>query len=551
MRRLFLLGLVAAAAVTATARAQGPKFLDRPMGDWIKDLADADPEVRRGAAFALGKIGADGGTAQVVAALTHSLGDPDAAVRDFAASGLGDVLTAPGDGGKTYWKQAAGALQAALKDKEPRVRRSAAYALGAFGADAAPARDDLIAAAGDASPLVRQNAAWALGRLGAAAGADGVSQLRNLLKDDEPLVRRDALHALGQVGNPTAHPAVAAMLKTAGGEKDAVVRKAAVEALARLVGPEDRDDAGELRPLLGDNDSETRYNAAIVLGGIGGREAVAALPALRAALKDPDAHFQELAAAALGGLGPDAAPAVSDLGDVLTSAKDLKTRDNAALALTHVGPAAKGALPQLLKALRYVDSGPDAKFNVIRPHVAEAVADIGYPGVVAALPDVLRYIRNDPDPEVRHFCVYALTGVEDLERYDAVGPLSAVLEEKDEPTKMVRYSAARLLAGRLQEKAPAKTADVLVGMLTDPNLFLYTGTDAKVKGVGSEGTAGASETKQNLGEDARYMGAQALGWMGRKANRPDVIRALEAAAQDKDAKLRDEAKKALQSIKNQ
>ena len=106
MRRAFVLILVAAAV--PAARGQGPKFLDRPMGDWVQDLSDADPEVRRGAAFALGKIGGEGGSAQAVDALTHALDDRDATVRDFAASGLGDVLTALGDGGASYWARPAG-----------------------------------------------------------------------------------------------------------------------------------------------------------------------------------------------------------------------------------------------------------------------------------------------------------------------------------------------------------------------------------------------------------------------------------------------------------
>src|SRR4029077_20876681 len=105
----------------------------------------------------------------------------------------------------------------------------------------------------------------------------------DLLKDDEPLVRRDALHALGELGNPTAHSAVSAMMKAAGAETDAVVRKAAVEALSHLVGPDDRGDAPALYPLLRDKDSETRYNAAFVLGLIGGREALEALTVLREA----------------------------------------------------------------------------------------------------------------------------------------------------------------------------------------------------------------------------------------------------------------------------
>ena len=173
------------------------------------------------------------------------------------------------------------------------------------------------------------------------------------------------------------------------------------------------------------------------------------------------------------------------------------------------------------------------------------MSNIGFPGNADAIPAILKYIQSDPDPEVRHFCVYALNGVQDLEGYKAVGPLSAVLEETDQNTKMVRYSVARLLAGRLQARAPAKTADVLVTMLTDHNLFIYNGTDAKVKGVGTEGTAGGSETMQKLGEDGRYMGAEALGWMGAKANRPEVIQALQEAKQDKDANLRNKAAEAV------
>ncbi len=56
--------------------------------------------------------------------------------------------------------------------------------------------------------------------------------------------------------------------------------------------------------------------------------------------------------------------------------------------------------------------------------------------------------------------------------------------------------------------------------------------------------------KQNQGGDARWMAAQALGWMRGKANRPDVTQgAARTPQQDKDAKLRQEATKALNAIK--
>ena len=146
-------------------------------------------------------------------------------------------------------------------------------------------------------------------------------------------MRRDALHALGEIGNPSAHPAVAAMLTTAGTEKDAVVRKAAVEALSHLVEPEDRESAAELYPLLRDKDSETRLDAAFVLATIGGRVAVKALPVLCAALKDGDPRVQELAAAKIGDIGREAAPAVEDLGRALVEANEPKVRCNAAVSL--------------------------------------------------------------------------------------------------------------------------------------------------------------------------------------------------------------------------
>ena len=103
MRRAVLMTLVASAALGA---AHGQTFLNRPTADWLNDLNDPNVDVRRGAAFALGKIGAEGDTAKVVDALTRRLSDAheDAVVKDFAASGLGDVMTALGPRSGAYWR---------------------------------------------------------------------------------------------------------------------------------------------------------------------------------------------------------------------------------------------------------------------------------------------------------------------------------------------------------------------------------------------------------------------------------------------------------------
>jgi HEAT repeat protein len=551
MCRAFLLTLAASAVFVTSAVGRGPTFLDRPLEKWLSDLSDPNPEVRRGAAFALGKIGAENGAARdVVEALTHSLTDKDAAVRDFAASGLGDLLTALNNRGQPFWEKTGAALRKTLKeDDNPRVRRSAAFALGAFGPEATPARDDLIAASGDAAPIVRQNAAWALGKLGKEAGAGGVEQLRTLLQDNEPLVRRDALHALGEIGNPTAHPAVAAMLRTAGTENAGVVRKAAVEALSHLVGPEDRKAAPELYPLLTDKDSETRLDAAFVLATIGGAVAVEALPVLRAALKDNDSHIQELAAAKIGEIGKDAAPAVEDLGRALVAAKDPMVRRNAALSLGRIGRASKEALPELIQALQYSDTEAASPYNSNRRYVAEAIDHVGFPGMTDAIPALLNAIKADPDPEVRVRAVGALYKVPDLDKYKITPVLAAVLNETGRETAVIRYEAACTLAAHLEAKAPDKTVDVLLDMLTSSNLVIFNGNNTKVTGVGAEGTNGKSEVQLDQGGDARFLAAEALGWLGSKANRPEVVKALQGAAQDNDRKLSLKAKEALLAIK--
>lgn len=94
-------------------------------------LADQDPTVRRQAAVALARIHnapigsalADPAQARSVKALTADLADLNATVRTRAACDLREI----GDRGGVE------ALIVALKDESPRVRRQAAWAIGAIG----------------------------------------------------------------------------------------------------------------------------------------------------------------------------------------------------------------------------------------------------------------------------------------------------------------------------------------------------------------------------------------------------------------------------------
>src|SRR5947209_7836189 len=74
------------------ARGQGAdSFLNRPFAQWLQELRDRRPPVRRSAAFALGKIGSQAS----VPALLDALHDASPAVREASAFALGEIGLPP------------------------------------------------------------------------------------------------------------------------------------------------------------------------------------------------------------------------------------------------------------------------------------------------------------------------------------------------------------------------------------------------------------------------------------------------------------------------
>jgi HEAT repeat protein len=528
----------------SVAHAQQYNFLGKSADAWRKNLNDPDASVRRSAAYALGRLGES--ARDDVTALARLLRDGDDQVRDMAASALGDIARALKGGSVGAWIQSGGMLVKVLKDDpSERVRRSAAYALGAFGAQASEATKDLIKALTDDKASVRQNAAWALGQI-RGQGAEAVPNLCALLRDKDSLVRRDAAGALGLMGK-AAERAGTPLITLVKSEMDNVVKKTALDSLAHLAGPEQADSAKDLEPLLEDKDPEVALSTALVLARIGGEQAAPALKVLRSALKSSDAHIQELVTAALANLGPNAKAAMFDLAAALTNEKNSQlVRRNAALAIAHIGAAAKPVVPALVKALKR--SQP----LEVRQFAAEALAQLKYPANEDGIPAILDAIQNDPDSLVRQKCVWSLFAVNSRERFLDLGAdkaLAKLLDAKGDEDALVRYDAARKLANILEDKAPDKTVDVLLEMLTNKKLQVYNRTDVEVEGSGTEATAARANVAANLGGDARYMAVEALGWMGDKAaKRPEVVTALRKAAKDTNAKLSDAAKKALKEL---
>jgi WD40 repeat protein/HEAT repeat protein len=277
----------------------------------IGALRDADDEVRRRAASALGNLNPPAD--ETVRALVQALAeDKDDQVRERAALSLHGPAATPAK---------ATLLRALKEDRSAAVCGAAAYALGTATADA-----DLLAALRAASG---PGHSWWL-RVKAAMSAavldpddkDSVGVLTAALTTDQVQLAAQCLNDLG----PRAAPAAAALTK--------VVEK------------------GNYHP----HNLEPTWYAIRALGHIG-PAAKPALPALLAKLGQDQAnpHWSNqttqyvvvddnMVAYALARIGPDAVP---DLLKVVKTDKDAHRRRAAVLALGYLGPPAKDAVPDL------------------------------------------------------------------------------------------------------------------------------------------------------------------------------------------------------------
>lgn len=152
-----------------------------------KALDDANPSVRRNAAWAVGELTNMRGDdrANAVAPLVSLLQDSDEWVRMAAARALGEIK----DG------RAAEKLTALLSDGQWRVRELAAWALGEMKERGAVETLCSVLVS-DAQAEVRTTAAWALGEI---QSRKAVSSLKQALSDPEPRVRAKARWALSEI----------------------------------------------------------------------------------------------------------------------------------------------------------------------------------------------------------------------------------------------------------------------------------------------------------------------------------------------------------------
>jgi HEAT repeat protein len=321
----------------------------------IKALQDKDEDVRLEAVLALGEMGSAAKSAipallavlksdelrllepavsvtlgnigsSAVSALKKALADKDVRLRRTGAFALGLI------GPKA--KSATAELSAALADREPDVRALAARALGRVGSAAQSALPKLEAALKDKEVPVRVNAALALWQAGGRT--DGLPVLKEALADKRPHIREQACAALGALGEKAAPAAPALFLVLA--DKDARVRSACAEALGKL--PPGKAVRDKLTAALADKDDLVRLSVAGALWGqSGGAERGKLVELAAGALESKSAPVRKRAAEVLGRFGPAAKEAVPALLLVLRDRQNA-VREAAAAALRQIDPKA-------------------------------------------------------------------------------------------------------------------------------------------------------------------------------------------------------------------
>ena len=217
------------------------------------------------------------GSEQASRRLSELLADPDPEVRRTAAEALG----------KIGHQSATTGLIAALEDREPAVRAAAAVALGRINDGSSGTA--LVAHLADASETVRAASALALGEIRLTAAH--VKQILRLLHHPDAAVRVAASRALLSLEAVSISPELTSALE----DTDAQVRQGAAAALGET--GDARSVPSLVHLLRNDADGGVRAEAAFRLGKVGDRDALGPLSAV--AEKDVNHTVREWASWAI------------------------------------------------------------------------------------------------------------------------------------------------------------------------------------------------------------------------------------------------------------
>lgn len=271
------------------------------MGKLIAALDERSEYIRENAAKALGRLN----DPQAIWPLLESLKDRNEYVRVAAAKSLaafGEPANKPlfnllaSDDEDTRLTALVALrelgdivlvrLQSDILDRDYKVRRGAAFALGEFNDNFSI--DLLLNALKDEAIQVRVEAALSLGKL---RDSHAIPSLLIALNDNEPELKRSAAVALGEIGDDRAVPFLMENLA----DPEPSVRAVAAESLG-MIG--ERSAIVSLITLLNDGDSQVSAAAVVALGQIGDNRAVLPLSNMLR-----DAVLRPFAVGALGKIG--------------------------------------------------------------------------------------------------------------------------------------------------------------------------------------------------------------------------------------------------------
>jgi HEAT repeat protein len=305
-------------------------------------------------------------------------------------------------------------LVRALEADTPFVRAAAAAALGRVeGVDAFP---PLLRALGDADPWVRYAVLRSIGTRRDPSVARAV--LDRLERDPAGQVRLAAIDVLGRLDAPEA----VAVLEPLTTSEDPDIVRAAIRALGHVDHP---DVLPILDAVLRADGTWRRLEA---VGAIAARGSAEAATLLLAAAVNGETDVASAAIAALAALASrDGSPATAATQALISLTAEPSRRETsiAALAglptrcvgdvaagLRHQSPGVRRATVEALgrmkrlDASQWIESALDDPVAAVR---ATAVAELRRLGSRRATRKLLSLARTDPDVEVRHAAVMAVT----------------------------------------------------------------------------------------------------------------------------------------------
>jgi len=446
----------------------------KSVSTWLAQVRSGDVMTQRRARRSPKEIGSNRTAAATI--LARALADKDPRVRRYVADAMGEYQLEPA--------RSVEALIQALADPDRSVRDHAAIALTKIGAPAIPRllaviRADPNGQANQNRPTMRAFAAFALGKIKAGSA-------RIILKTPLNLEDLNPYEAWVVSAQPQATADALRAWLTSPAEK---VQLLALDGLS-----EDRqaalNAAPELVRLLRQGRALVQERAVDVLREIG-PEASAAVPALIEELKSPNAKLRIAAAEALGRIGDPTELSVPALTGLLQGA-DKATEKAALQALAYIGPSAVAACPTVRSLASPADIDESTGLDAIRsvcPHdratiealVALAADPNQMPRVVStlgffgpdAVPDLVALYRKG-DPKLRQNVVEALGN----EPEPLPSIISALTDALADPDRKITHDAAVALGrfGTRQNATPELTQQLptivsaLTHALADPDL---------------------------------------------------------------------------------